>query len=114
MTDNTVAKTSKPRTPKTSAELKEQLEKARAALAALEKKAYAEELGELIRNTNIVSDFKAIQAKVTDIKAIAILEAVAQELGISRVTITQAAPPKRKPADPNKPRKPRAKKTEAA
>ena len=88
--------TRKPRTPKTSAELKSQLEKARAALAALEKKAYAEELGELIRNSNIVRDFKAIQEKVTDIKAVAILEAVAQEVGIKRLTITQADAPKRK------------------
>jgi len=106
--------TRKPRTPKSSAELKEQLEKARAALAALEKKAYAEELGELIRNSNIIRDFKAIQEKVTDIKAIAILEAVAQEVGIRRLTITQAEAPKRKPTDPNKPRKPRVKKSESA
>jgi len=104
--------TRKPRTPKTSAELKEQLEKARSALAALEKKAYAEELGELIRNSNIVKDFKAVQEKVTDIKAVAILEAVAHEVGIRRLTITQAEAPKRKPADPNKPKKPRTKKTE--
>lgn len=95
----------KPRVPKTSAELKEQLEKARAALAELEKRAYAEELGELIRNSNIVSDFKAIQSKVTDIKAVAILEAVAQELGIKRLTITQAAAPKRK-STPRKSKEP--------
>lgn len=106
--------TRKPRTSKSSAELKEQLEKARAALAALEKKAYAEELGELIRNSNIVRDFKAIQEKVTDIKAVAILEAVAQEVGIRRLTITQAEAPKRKPSDPNKPKKPRTKKNEGA
>lgn len=88
--------TSKQRVPKTSTELKEQLEKARAALAALEKKAYAEELGELIRTSNIVKDFKAIQEKVTDIKPVAILEAVAHELGIKRLTISQTAAPKRK------------------
>ena len=88
--------TRKPRAPKTSAELKQQLEKMRAAVAAMEKKAYAEELGELIRNSSIVSDFKAIQAKVSDIKAVAILEAVAQELGIKRLAITQADAPKRK------------------
>lgn len=97
--------TRKPRTPKTSAELKEQLEKARSALAALEKKAYAEELGELIRNSNIVKDFKGIQEKVTDIKAVAILEAVAQEVGIKRLTISQAAAPKRK-STPRKSKEP--------
>ena len=111
MSDNK-ASARKPRAPKTSAELKQQLEKMRVALAAMEKKAYAEELGELIRNSNIVSDFKAIQAKFTDIQAVAILEAVAQELGIKRLTITQAAAPKRKPADPNKPKRPRSKKSE--
>lgn len=103
----------KPRTPKTSAELKEQLEKARAALAELEKKAYAEELGELIRNSNIVRDFKVIQEKVTDVKVVAILSAIAHEVGIRRLTITQAEAPKRKPADPNKPKKPRTKKSES-
>lgn len=85
----------KPRVPKTSAELKEQLEKARAALAELEKRAYAEELGELIRTSNIVRDFKAIQEKVTDVKAVAILSAIAHQVGIRRVTITQAEAPKR-------------------
>lgn len=85
----------KPRVPKTSAELKEQLEKARAALAELEKRAYAEELGELIRTSNIVRDFKAIQEQVTDVKAVAILAAIAHQVGLRRVTITQAEAPKR-------------------
>lgn len=91
----------KPRTPKTSAELKQQLEKARAALADLEKRAYAEELGEQIRSTSIVSDFKAIQARVTDIDAVAILAAIGHAVGIRRLTVTQGPAPKR-PAKPRK------------
>lgn len=99
----------KQRVPKTSKQLKDDLAKARAKLAELERKAYAEELGELIRGTNIVKEFKAIQSKVGDINPIAILEAVAKEVAIPRVTITQAQPTKRKPADPNKPRATRKK-----
>jgi len=102
--------TRKPRATKTSADLKKQLEDAKKKIAELEKRAYAEELSELIKATNIVSDFAKIQSKVTDIKDVAILTAIGAALGIKRLTITQAEPPKRKPADPNKPRKPRAKK----
>lgn len=102
------------RVAKTSAELKDQLAKAREALAALEKRAYAEELGELIRNSNIVRDFKAIQGQVTDVKPAAILAAIAHQVGLRRMTITQADAPPRKPSDPNKPRKPRVKKPEGS
>ena len=103
--------TRKPSKPKTSAELKEQLEIAKKKLAELEQRAYAEELTELIKSTNIISDFAKIQAKVTDIKPIAILGAIASAVGIKRLEIKQGDAPKRKPADPNKPRKLRAKNT---
>lgn len=96
---------------KTSAELKIQLENAKKKLIELEQKAYAEELNELIMKTNIVKDFKTIQEKVTDIKPIAIIKAISHAVGMRRVEITQAEAPKRKPVDPNKPKKPRAKKT---
>ena len=101
----------KPAKPKTSAELKAQLEEAKKRLADLEKRAYAEELTELIGATNIVADFAKIKARVTDIKDVAILAAVGAAVGIKRLEVKQAEPPKRKPVDPNKPRKPRAKKT---
>lgn len=100
--------TRKPAKPKTSAELKQQLEAARKRVAALEQRAYAEELTELIRSTNIVADFAKIQSKVTDVKPTAILSAIATAAGLKRIEVTQAPPPKRKPADPNKPKKPRA------
>lgn len=103
--------TRKPRGTTTSAELKEKLEAAFQRLADLEKRAYAEELSELIKSTNIVADFAKIQARVTDIKDVAILAAIGTALGIKRLEVKQLEPPKRKPADPNKPRKPRAKKS---
>jgi len=104
----------KPSKPKSAAELREQLAAAKKRLAELEQRAYAEELNELIRSTNIVSDFAKIQARVTDIKPVTILSAVANAVGIRRLTITQAAPSPRKPADPNKPKRPRATKTKKA
>lgn len=100
--------TRKPATSKTSAELKTQLAEAKKKIADLERRAYAEELNELIRSTNIVADFAKIQSRVTDIKATAILEAIGVAVGIKRLTVTQAEAPKRKPADPSKPKKPRA------
>lgn len=88
--------TRKPRTTKTSAELKKELEEAKKKIAELEKRAYAEELTELIKSTNITADFAKIQAKVKDIKPTAILEAIANAVGIKRVQVTQAEPAKRK------------------
>jgi len=104
----------KPSKAKTSAELREQLEAARKKLADLEQRAYAEELFELIRETNIISDFAKIQSKVTDIKPAVILKAIGHAVGMRRLTVEQGAPAPRKPADPNKPRKPRASKTKKA
>ena len=106
-----MATTHKPTKPKTSADLKSQLEAAKKRLADLEKRAYAEELSELIKSTNIVADFAKIQARVTDIKDVAILAAIGTAIGIKRLEVKQAEPPKRKPADTNKPKKPRAKKS---
>jgi len=100
-------------TPKTSAELKAQLEQAKQRLAELEKRAYAEELTELIATTSIVDEFRKIQARVTDIQPTAILAAIGTAVGIKRLEVKQSAPVKRKLADPNKPAKPRAKKADA-
>jgi uncharacterized iron-regulated protein len=102
--------TRKPSTPKTSAELKQQLAQAKERLAELEKRAYAEEINELISATNIVADFAKVQANVTDIDATVILAAIGVAVGIKRLEVKQADAVKRKPADPNKPRKSGAKK----
>jgi hypothetical protein len=100
----------KPSVPKTSADLKLQLAQAKLRLAELEKRAYAEELTELISATNIVADFAKIQARVKDIPATAILAAIGRAVRIIRVEVTQAGVVARKPVDPNKPNKPRGKK----
>ena len=100
--------TRKPAAPRTSADLKLQLAAARLKLADLEKRAYAEELSELIASTSIKDDFARIKAQVKDIKPEAILAAIGEIVGIKRLQITQAEPKPRKPADPSKPSKPRA------
>ena len=76
-----MATTRKPTKPKTSADLKAQLEAAKKRLADLEKRAYAEELTELINATNIVADFAKIQVKVTDIKPAVILSSICTLIG---------------------------------
>ena len=102
--------TRKPTKPKTSADLKAQLAEAKKRLADLEKRAYAEELTELINSTSIVADFVMIKARVKDINDVAILAAVGAAVGIKRLEVKQLEPAKRKPADQSNPRKPRAKK----
>lgn len=103
--------TRRPAKPKTSAELKQQLDAAKKRVAALEQLAYAEELTELIRSTNIVADFTKIQSRLTDVKPVAILSAIASAVGLKRVQVSQLPPTPRKPADPNKPKKPRTPKS---
>ena len=100
--------TTKQRTPKTSSELKLQLEAAKKKVAELEKRAYAGELMELIAATSIVADMKKIQEKAKDVKPAAILSAIATAAGLKRITVTQVEAKPRKPVDPNKPKKPRA------
>ena len=78
------------RTVKTSADLKKDIELAKVQLAALEKRAYAEELTELIANTGIVKDFAAIKAKTKDISDLVILAAIASAVGIKRLDMKQS------------------------
>lgn len=70
----------------------EKLEKAKAALTALEEKAYASELEELIKKEDIVSSFKVIQANVREISDVAILTAIGKAVGIKRLVITTTGP----------------------
>ena len=100
-----MAKTTKPagekkagtRKAKSAADLKAQLEKAKAAIAVLEQRAYAGELDELIKKSNIVSAFNVVKANVKGATDLAILAAIAKAVGIKRVEITQKAPVPRKP-----------------
>jgi hypothetical protein len=100
--------TRKPSKPKTSAELKQQLEDARIKLADLERRAYAEELSELIAKTNIAADFKAVRSQLNaQISTGAIIVAIANAVGVKGVSVTAPAKKPRAPADPSKPKKPR-------
>ena len=76
---------------------KAKLEKAKAAVKALEEKAYATELDELIKRQNIVSSFNVIQANTKGISDIAILTAIGKAVGIKRLVVSQSEPTKRKP-----------------
>lgn len=82
--------TRKPRKTMGTDDYKAKLEKAKAALKALEEKAYASELEELIKKQNIVSSFKVIQASTKGISDVAILTAIGKAVGIKRLVVTQA------------------------
>jgi len=104
--------TRKPTKLKTSADYKAEIERTKQKLADLEKLAVAGEIGEIIKNANIVATYTKIKEQLKDTSDVAILSVIADLVGAKRIAITQTAPPKRKPADPNKPRKPRAKKAD--
>jgi hypothetical protein len=91
--------TRKPRTTKTSEDLKKELEEARKKLAALEQRAFSGELDEAIAKANFVTEFVKIKSAVPKVSDIVILQAIGNAVGIKRVQVTQA------------PVKPRAKST---
>lgn len=84
------------RKKKTAAELKADLEKAKARIAVMEAKAYAGELEELLKKQNIVSSFNVIKANVKGASDIAILSAIGKAAGITRLVITQSETTPRK------------------
>jgi hypothetical protein len=91
--------TRKPTKPKSSAELKQQLEDAKKRLAALEQRAYMEEIVEMLNATSVVSDIKKIREKLPkDIGAAAILQTLADKADFKRIVVTQIPTPPRKPA----------------
>ena len=94
---------------KTAEELKIELEKARQKLKELEQRAYAGELVEMVKKSNIVADFNAIKANVKGVSELVILAAIGKAVGIARVQVSQSPAPKRSAADPNKPKKAAAK-----
>lgn len=83
----------------TASDYKAKLEKAKLALKALEEKAYATELEDLIKKQNVVSAFSVIKANTKGVSDIAILTAIAKACGVKRVVITQTE------AKPRAPRK---------
>lgn len=101
--------TKAPRKQLTSAELLEQVEATKRKLAALEQRAYAQELNDLISTTNIVADFKKVRHNLNvRVPTTAILIAIAEAVGLKYVQVKQLDPPKRKPKDPTKTAAPRA------
>ncbi len=95
MVDSIAKKSRAPRKVKTAADLKADLAKAKAALAALEQRAYAEELDEFVKKTNVVSDFNVIKKNIAGASDIAILAAIGKAAGIARLVITQSEVVKR-------------------
>lgn len=84
----TATKTTRTRKAKTAEDLKADLAKARAALVALEQRAYAGELDEHVKNSAIVKEFTAIREKVKGASDVAILASIGKALGIKRVEVT--------------------------
>lgn len=88
--------TTRTRKTKSAAELKADLEKAKANLVALEQRAFAIELDELIKKTNIVSDFNVLKANASGASELTILSAIGKACGMKRLVVSQSAPIKRK------------------
>ena len=78
-----------------AAELKEKLEKMKQSLVALEQRAYAGELDEVINKSNIVASFKSVKEKVKGANDLAILTAIGKAVGIKRLVVTQTEAKKR-------------------
>ena len=73
----------------TADDLKAKLEKAKVALKALEKRAFAGEITEAIKNSNIPAEYKKIKELAKDVTDLAILEAIGLAVGIKRLVISQ-------------------------
>jgi len=81
----------------TAEDLKKKLADAKEALKVLEKRAYAGEINEAIKNSSIPAEFKKIKDGAKDISDIAILEAIGTILGIKRLVVSQSEAKKRSP-----------------
>jgi len=93
----TATKATRTRKAKTAEDLKADLAKARAALAALEQRAYAGELDEHVQKSAIVKEFTAIREKVKGASDVAILVSIGKAMGIKRVQVTIREVATRKP-----------------
>ena len=86
-----------PRKTLTAEDLKKKLEDAKEALKALERRAFAGEVTEAIKKSNIIGDFKKIKENAKGVSDNAILEAIGTLVGMKRLVVTQSEPTKRKP-----------------
>lgn len=91
-----MAVTRKPRVAITPEKIKIALEKAKALVLTLEKKAYASTIDEHIKKSNIVSMFEAIKANASGASDVVVLAAIGKAVGISRLVISQSVPAPRK------------------
>ena len=93
----TATKKTRTRKAKTAEEMKADIVKARAALAALEQRAYAGELDAHVQKSAIVKEFIAIREKVKGASDVAILASIGKAVGIKRVEVTIKPAATRKP-----------------
>ena len=63
----------------------------------MERRAFAGEITEAIKKSNIPAEYNKIKALAKDVSDIAILEAIGLAVGIKRLVVTQSEPTKRKP-----------------
>lgn len=85
-------KTTKTRSPKkvlTEDEVREKIQKHLSAVAKLEASLHNVNLDELIKETNIVADIKALKEKSDKITDVAILTAIAKATAMKRIEVTQ-------------------------
>ncbi|QWE21941.1 hypothetical protein FD975_06565 [Polynucleobacter sp. AP-Jannik-300A-C4] len=86
-----------PRKSLTAEDLKKKLADAKEAIKVLERKAFASEITEAIKKSNIPADFKKIKDGAKGVTDIAILETIGEIVGIKRLVVSQSEPVKRKP-----------------
>ena len=88
MTD--INKARKPRKSKTAEEKLAAIVAAKAKVAALENKLYADQIDAAITASKIVAAYEHIRSAVKDASDVVVLTAVAKALKIPRLSITQA------------------------
>ncbi len=98
----TAKKPRAPRKAKTAAEIKAQMEKLKEQLVQVELTEHAEELKAAIEKLKLKDMIADIKSKIKGVTDIAILTAIGKEIGIARLSITQAEPKKRAPRSTNK------------
>ncbi len=81
-----------------AADIKAKIDKTRAALEALELRAYGSELDEEVKAMRISELFATLKGKIKGVSDLAILASIGKAAGIKRLSITQAEVKPRKPA----------------
>lgn len=103
----------KPRSPKTAAQLAELIKAKEAELEKARQEHAYFFIADKIKNSTLVAEFKKLHAELGGaVSDISLLAAVGKELGIKRLSVTQAPPAKRAPRGTGT--KAAAKKTPAA